>query len=215
MVGFGSGRWPSYGGKAANEDSMSLDIRRLGRAGALAPGRSCIWQWTVNDRVQSSIRIEAEAWQVTLAYSYTPRDRPAEAIWPIVALETTPCTLGGARPWFRCPACARRVAVIYGLERLFACRRCKGLAYASQAEAADDRALCSAGRIRKKLGWVPGIAHGHGPKPAGMHWLNFYRLCARHDSLVQVSFAGTVKKVGLFRERLDASDIDVDAVLEA
>ena len=208
MGGRGSGRRPGYGGKDTTEDSMPLDIRRLGRAGVLVPGRSFSWQWMVNDRVQSSICIEAEAWQVTLAYSYAPRDRPAEFIRQIVALETTPCTLGGTRPWFRCPACARRVAVIYGAGRLFACRRCKGLAYASQSEASDDRAFRSADRIRKKLGWVPGIAHGQGPKPAGMHWLNFYRLCARHDSLVQVALAGTVKKLRLFRGRLDAGDID-------
>ena len=215
MGGRGSGRQPGYAGKDTTEDSMPLDIRRLARAGVMAPGRACSWQWTVNDRVQSSIRIEAEAWQVTLAYRYAPRDRPAEAIAQIVALETTPCMLGGVRHWFRCPGCAMRVAVIYGVGRLFACRRCKGLAYASQAEAPDDRALRSAGRIRKRLGWVPGIEHGHGPKPAGMHWLNFFRLCARYDSLVQVSLAGTIKKLGLFRGRLDACDIDPDAVLDA
>ena len=213
MGGRGSGRRPGYAGKDTTEDSMPLDIRRLARAGALAPGRSCNWQWTVNDRVQSSIRIEAEVWQVTLVYNHTPRDRPAVAIRQIVALETTPCTLGGVRPWFRCPACARRVAVIYGVARLFACRRCKGLAYASQAEAQDDRALRSADRIRKKLGWIPGVAHGHGSKPGGMHWLTFCRLCTRHDSLVQVSLAGTVKKLGLFRGGLDAGDMDT--VLEA
>ena len=215
MGGRGSGRRPGYAGKDTTEDSMPLDIRRLARAGVMAPGRACSWQWTVNDRVQSSIRIEAEAWQVTLAYRYDPRDRPAEAITQIVALETTPCMLGGVRHWFRCPGCAMRVAVIYGVGRLFACRRCKGLAYASQAEAPDDRALRSAGRIRKRLGCVPGIEHGHGPKPAGMHWLNFFRLCARYDSLVQVSLAGTIKKLGLFRGRLDACDIDPDAVLDA
>ena len=215
MGGRGSGRRPGYAGKDTTEDSMPVDIRRLARAGVMAPGRACSWQWTVNDRVQSSIRIEAEAWQVTLAYRYAPRDRPAEAITQIVALETTPCMLGGVRHWFRCPGCAMRVAVIYGVGRLFACRRCKGLAYASQAEAPDDRALRSAGRIRKRLGWVPGIEHGHGPKPAGMHWLNFFRLCARYDSLVQVSLAGTIKKLGLFRGRLDACDIDPDAVLDA
>lgn len=208
MGGRGSGRRPGYAGKDTTEDSMPLDIRRLARAGVLAPGRSCSWQWTVNDRAQASIRIEAEAWQVMLKYGYAPRDRPAEAIRQVVALETTPCTLGGVRHWFRCPACARRVAVIYGVGRLFACRRCNGLAYASQAEAQDDRALRSADRIRKKLGWVPGIAHGHGPKPTGMHWLNFYRLCARYDRLVQVSLAGTIKKLGLFRGRLDIADID-------
>ena len=215
MGGRGSGRRPGYAGKDTTEDSMPLDIRRLGRAGVLAPGQSCSWQWTANDRVQSSIRIETEARHVTLAYSHTPRGRPAEAIRQTVTLETTSCTLGGARPWFRCPACARRVAVIYGVGRLFACRLCKDLAYASQAEAADDRALRSADRIRKKLGWTPGVAHGHAPKPAGMHWLTFRKLCTRHDSLVQVSLAGTVKKLGLFRALLDAGHIDLDARREA
>ena len=51
-------------------------------------------------------------------------------------------------------------------------------------------------------------------KPAGMHWLNFYRLCAQHDSLVQVALAGTVKKLGLFRGQLDAGYTDIGAALE-
>ena len=203
MGGIGSGRRSGYAGKDATEDSMPLDIRRLGRAGVLAPGRSCSWQWTVNDRVRGWIRIEADAWQVTLAYNYTARDRPAESIRQIVALETTPCTLGGARPWFRCPACARRVAVIYGAGRLFACRRCKGLAYSSQGEAADDRAARRADHLRKRLGWAPGIFNGPGQKPKGMHWRTYERLLAQHDAFVSVSLAGMAVKLGLLRGQLE------------
>ena len=59
MGGIGSGRRPGYAGKDATEDSMPLDIRRLGRAGVLAPGRSCSWQWTLNDRVPIFIRSSA------------------------------------------------------------------------------------------------------------------------------------------------------------
>ncbi len=203
MGGIGSGLRSGYAGKDATEDSMPLDIRRLGRAGVLAPGRSCSWQWTFNDRVRASIRIEVDAWQVTLVYSYTPRERPAEAIRQIVALETTPCTLGGARSWFRCPACARRVAVIYGTGRMFACRRCKGLAYGSQGEAADDRAAGRADRLRKRLGWPPGIFNGPGQKPKGMHWHTYQRLLAQHDAFVSVSLAGMAKKLGLLRGQLE------------
>ena len=46
--------------------------------------------------------------------------------------------LGGRRPWFICSVrangryCGRRVAVLYLAGELFACRKCYGLAYASQ-----------------------------------------------------------------------------------
>lgn len=191
---------------------MPLDIRRLARAGALVPGRVVSWQWTVNDCERGSIQICAEGWHVELVYNYTPRDRPAEVIRQTVMLETTPCTLGGRRSWFSCPTCARRVAVIYGAGRLFACRQCKRLAYASQGESAADRALRRAERIRKKLGWVPGVAHGHGLKPVGMHWATFDRLRHRHDRLAQVWLIDTSKWLRLMRSKLGAGD-NMDLVL--
>ena len=210
MGGRGSGRRPSYAGKDATEESMPLDIRRLSRAGGLGPGRTVTWEWTLNERPQASIRIRAVPWQVTLSYRYTPRGGAAEVINQIVRLETTPCTLGGSRPWFACPACGQRVAVIYGAGRLFACRQCKGLAYSSQSEAADDRALRRADRVRKRLAWVPGVAHGHGPKPAGMHRLTFDRLWHLHDVLVNVSLAGMAKRLGLLRSQLEGAGDDLD-----
>ena len=169
MGGRGSGRTKGYAGKFSTEDSQPLDIRRLQRAGVLMPGRTSSWQWTVSGRVYASIAILAEIGNITLTYYHTAHGRPAEAINQTIQLETTACTLGGHRQWFACPTCGRRVAVIYGAGRLFACRQCKGLAYASQSESAGDRALRCANRLRKRLGWPAGAAHGHGPKPAGMH----------------------------------------------
>jgi hypothetical protein len=209
MGGIGSGRRTSYSGKDTTEDSLPLDIRRLRRAGALNPGRAVSWQWTLNDRVYASIQIRANEWQVTLSYRHTPRGGAAESISQTVRLETTPCALGGHRQWFTCPGCSRRVAVVYGVGRLFACRRCKGLAYGCQAESADDRAARRADRLRKKLGWEPGILNGNGLKPKGMHWRTYERLLARHDNFVGVSLAGMAKKLGLLRGRLE--DIE-DAV---
>lgn len=208
MGGIGSGRRPGYCGKDATEDSMPLDIRRLHRAGAMSPGRSASWQWMVNDRVIASIRVHAYAGSVTLAYKYLPHGRPAEVITQTVWLETTPCALGGSRSWFTCTTCGKRVAVIYGAGRLFACRRCKRLAYTSQGEAADDRAARRADRIRKRLGWQIGILNDPGLKPKGMHLRTFDRLLARHDALVSESLAGMAKKLGLWRSRLGAIDID-------
>lgn len=199
MGGPGSGRRPNYSGKRATDDSQPLDIRRLQRAGVLAPGRFATWQWTVSGSVRASISIRAEIGSISLAYNHTAHGRAAEAINQTIWLETTPCTLGGHRRWFACPACGRRVALIYGAGRLFACRQCKDLAYAGQRESADDRALRRADRIRKQLGWPAGVAHGHGSKPAGMHRATFDRLRLRHDSLVNLWALGTAKWLRMVR----------------
>lgn len=211
MGGCGSGRPATYGGKARAEDSLPLDIRRLQRSGVLTPGQAFSWQWTVRDRVRASIQVRVESRQVELAYSYTPTGGVAETIRHAVLLESTPCNLGGSRLWFSCPTCARRVAVLYGRGRLFACRQCKGLAYASQGEDDGDRAARRAERIRKRLGWPPGILSGPGVKPPGMHWRTYERLRANHDDLVRVSLVGMAQALGLLRDQLD--DIEDAAAL--
>lgn len=206
LGGRGSGRRPGYAGKSTTADSLPLDIRRLQRAGLLTPGRVGTWQWSVGNRVRATIGVRAEAGNIALSYNYTAHGRAAEAISQTIWMESTACTLGGHRRWFACPDCSRRVAVIYGAGRLFACRRCKGLAYASQNESASDRALSRADRIRKKLGWPAGVAHGHGPKPAGMHQTTFDRLRTRHDKLVNIWVQGTAKWLGLVSGRLWDAD---------
>ena len=202
MGGIGSGRRPSHAGKDTTEDSMPLDIRRLRRAGVLTPGRFVGWQWTQNDRVYASIRIIAGTGSLALAYSYTPRGQTAESVRQTVRIETTPCNLGGHRQWFTCPSCTRRVAVIYGAGRLFTCRTCKGLAHASQGESDDDRAARRADRIRKRLGWKPGILNDPGVKPKGMHLRTFRRLVAEYDTRVAAALAGMGRRLGLINGML-------------
>ena len=196
MGGIGSGRRPGYAGKATTEDSLPLDIRRLQRAGVLTPGRVCTWQWTVNDRVHAAIGIRAEAGTIALSYNYAAHGRAAEAVSQTIWMESTACALGGHRRWFACPTCNRRVAVLYGAGRSFACRGCKALAYASQGESDDDRAARRANRIRKRLGWPPGILNGSGTRPKGMHRRTYQRLLAAHEAFVGVSLAGMARKLG-------------------
>jgi hypothetical protein len=206
--GIGSGRPAGYSGKATTEDSLPLDIRRLERAGVLKPGRVCTWQWTVNERVRAAIGVRAEAGNITLSYNYTTHGRSAEAISQTIWMESTACALGGHRRWFACPACGRRVAVLYGAGRLFACRRCKGLAYASQGESGDDRAARRADRIRKRLGWMPGILNGPGTRPKGMHRRTYERLLAEHEAFVGRSLAGMARKLGILRGKLESIDAE-------
>ena len=67
----------------------------------------------------------------------------------------------------------------------------------------DGRATRQADKLRERLGWIPGILHGSGPKPKGMHWRTFERLQAKHDALVQVAFAEMGRMLGLMESRLD------------
>ncbi len=62
-----------------------------------------------------------------------------------VPLTTTPCNYGGRRYWFVCPLkkngkyCGRRVGVIYGVEKWFACRHCANVAYRAQFQGGNYR----------------------------------------------------------------------------
>lgn len=200
MGGRGSGRRPAYSGKATTEDSLPLDIRRLRHAGVLAPGLSCGWSWTRNDRTCASIGIRTAVTHVTLTYRYTPHGQSAETIAQTIAIDTTPCTLGGSRHWLVCPSCRERVAVIYGAGPLFACRRCNGLAYTSQTESADDRAARRPDRIRKRLDWDEGILNEPGEKPKGMHWRTCERLRTEHDAFVSIAFKAMAARLGLINK---------------
>ena len=102
-----------------------------------------------------------------------------------VLLHWRPYNYGGSRPMFICPQCARNVAILYDGDSV-ACRRCHGLAYASQSETAADRALRRAGKIRRLLGWQPGIGNPAGGKPDGMHWRTFERLRMQHNAAALV-----------------------------
>jgi len=201
MGGFGSGRRQQ--GKDTTSDMQSLDIRRLQRDGLLMPGRAFNWNWSSNGKEVASIQMRTEVDCVIFNY----RSRSNGGVWhPMeypVYLEWTGCNLGGRRAWFLCPSqgCCRRVAILYG-GSVFSCRHCHKLAYQCQRETDDDRAMRRAGTIRRRLGWVAGIANPKGGKPKGMHWRTFERLKAEHDAFAGASFAGMAERLVLINQRL-------------
>lgn len=200
MGGIGSGR-RYQGGKDTTRERRSLDVRRLQRDGLLKPGQSYGWNWYRNDEKVSSILIQAESARLILRYQHQSRGGAWQPMEYPVYLEWTSCNLGGSRAWFLCPGegCGRRVAILYiGGGGIFACRHCYRLAYESQRESADDRAIRRADTIRRRLGWKPGIANGYGSKPKGMHWHTFERLKAEHDAYVQRSLMGMAKRLRVF-----------------
>ena len=195
MGGLGSGRRSGYDGKPETQNAWPLDIRQLSRSGLLVPGNSFVWQWrTVNEAKKAGISLRVEPHALVLSYR---KGSTGEVVEQRVQLETTLCRLGGQRCWFTCPRCRKRVAILYERGKAFACRQCCGLGYASQKEGVGDRSTRQANRIRKQLGWPPGILNEAGGKPKGMHWQTYRRLKAEHDSCVQVSFQDIGRKLGI------------------
>jgi len=57
-----------------------------------------------------------------------------------IRVSWTACRFGGARPWFHCPYCDRRVAILYWNFAAYFCRHCVGNPlYASQTKSAAGR----------------------------------------------------------------------------
>lgn len=203
MGGMGSGR-RGQSGKSTTGNMRALDVRRFQRDGLLTPGGSFVWSWTRNGETMASIQIRAETNRVVLDYRNRSNGGEWQQMEYPVYLEWSDCTLGGQRVWFQCPAtgCGRRVAILYG-GRVFACRHCQRLAYESQRESYDDRALRRADTIRTQLGWRPGIANPTGGRPKGMHWRTYWRLMKEYSTFVQISWAGAEERLKLMDRSLD------------
>ena len=179
---------PYGSGRVTCESCISIDVRRCHREGRLRPGLFFSWSWTCNGEPFGDIKVRTEADAVVLMYrarSYGGAEW--KSVEQRVPITWTACHLGGHRPWFICSVysngryCGRRVALLYIAGELFACRRCYGLAYASQHEALHHRGVGKAQKIRMRLGGSPNMREAFPDKPKGMHWRTYDRLRRMHD----------------------------------
>jgi hypothetical protein len=172
MGGFGSGGWNATG-RPTVEEVPRLDVMQLRKAGALEDGWRGGWQWIWTSGRRSNIAVTVEGELVHLDFTVRIGQRAPEKIHQSVQVTWSPCRFGGARPYWLCPGCGRRCAVLHGL-RHFACRRCNNLSYASQRERAVDRSQRRADRLRRTLGGEPGLGRIP-PRPKGMHHSTYER----------------------------------------
>lgn len=195
--------------KSTTDDYRRLDVRALHKAGMLGAGHAAMWNWYSRGVLRASIHVRAEAGRLILNYAATSNGESKDYRYP-VGLSWTPCRFGGERPWFLCPSCRRRVAILYG-GAVFACRHCYRLAYESQRERGYNRLAGRADKIRRRLGWPVGILNPKGwQKPKGMHWATFARLNAEHDALVAAALDSMAARLGLMERRLDATQRAID-----
>lgn len=152
---FGAGR-PGWHPKA--EHCLRLDVRSMARHKALGGGRFG-WHWTnrYSGEETGSIGVTVTADSMRLSFSVD-----GQPVSQHVPLDRTPCHFGGTRPWFRCPHCDRRVAVLFLRAGRFKCRQCSGVVYASQAGDVMARAW---GRQTK----LENLLDDHWRRPKGMH----------------------------------------------
>jgi hypothetical protein len=138
---------------------MRLDVRQWHKRRLLRPGSSGTWSWSNSHTGENTGSIGFRIEQGAAVLNYTLSGEPRLQRVPIL---NTACTYGGTRPWFGCPNCHARVAVIYMRRGGFYCRECSQLAYYSQSEDAIGRAWRVQQKAEAKLGegWV---------RPKGMH----------------------------------------------
>lgn len=166
---FGAGR-PAY--KAKGEYLHRVDVRIWARREMLDSYGSFTWSWNRGGEPMGRIGVLVEP-KSTVTLQYTlPNDGEARHINERVRLQYTPCHFGGARPWFHCPRCAAKVAVLYLRGGRFACRHCQRVAYSSQSEDVMARTWRKQGQLEAKLAddWQ---------RPKGMRHATYARLMDR------------------------------------
>jgi hypothetical protein len=115
------------------EECLWLDIRLWQRRQLLRPGISFPWRWSQGGETVGEIAVRIEPAAVVLSYMAKTEEQGSKRVEQQFPIEWTACNFGGGRPWFRCSAasngvfCGRRVAKLYLLSSIFACRNCYGL----------------------------------------------------------------------------------------
>jgi hypothetical protein len=176
MGGVGSGDWLRESSKKTTDKPNKLDVRWLKRKGCLEPGHQGIVKWYSRDKEISSIGLTVFSDMLLLRYSYRSKGKEWQDANIRVGLTQTLCNYGGSRPWFLCPLCGKRVAVIYNRKMDFSCRHCCDLVYASQKENRIDRQYRKARKLRCQLKVSQDFAVPVLFKPKGMHQKTFDRL---------------------------------------
>ena len=161
------------------EDGLKLDLNKLIRDGFAKPGECCrngiSWKYTATGETVASGTIEMHLRRE--GYGTTTFD--LGKFGQIIRLIAVSRHFGGLQWYFLCPALGRKVAVMWcppGANS-FRSRQAWGrqVAYGSQFETWNYRALSRAQDIRYRLGGIHYVALDslQPPKPKGMHWRTY------------------------------------------
>jgi hypothetical protein len=121
----GRGEYPRHDAKRTVESARDLDVRAVYRNGGLTPGARYQVTW-IGGWGGSPIALHTVSRDLALL-AYGDGDDP---VFEEVPLDWTSCHFGGERPWWHCPSCDRRCAILYLIgSDPFRCRICASLTY--------------------------------------------------------------------------------------
>jgi len=169
------------------EYTFDIDVRRWQRRGLLIPETTFHAMWladragTASEARTASLKVRVvSADEVRLIYRVR---MPGKSRWQEmdqrVWIVWQPCRYGGQRPWLLCPACFRKVAVLYlgGTSAFsFSCRRCAKLKYDSQRSGRRLRLMRKAQKLRRQLGGNGSLWKRFPEKPPTMQWKRSQRV---------------------------------------
>jgi hypothetical protein len=179
-------------GRVTCETCLWIDVRLWHQQGHLRSGSSFTMSWIAGDEPCGCVHVQITSSAAILSYRIQTADDvrtpPVQQEIPILG---TRCNFGGARPWFHCVACNRRVAKLFlAAPDGFRCRHCYGLAFESQREPLRLRGLTMARKIRALLGGDANILDPLPPRKKGMHQRTYKRLARRYTIAAGRSGAG-------------------------
>jgi len=160
------------------EDYRRIDVRRLARDGFLVPGARRRLHWLSGGEVLGTITVTAGSTFVDII-----GEGGAAGVGETVTLTESDCNLGGTRPWWLCPSCDRRCALIYiDIDKALRCRECLRAVYLVSTLGRSDRRQDRVEKTRARLHFD---ASGHAVKPEGMHLKTWLRRWQEHDAARQ------------------------------
>lgn len=118
MGGLNSGR---RNAKACTDEQRSIDVRRFHRDGLLLAGNTFSTTWTRRGETVARVLVRVGFDCVVFSYRQSWRGAPWRDCTNTVLLTWTECNYGGKRPWWQCPGCDRRVALLYSGNGWYAC----------------------------------------------------------------------------------------------
>jgi hypothetical protein len=179
----------AYGGRLTCESCMFVDIRDWKRRGLLYENSVIPCYFSRAGKHCGYVSVYVESDVVTLSFEILRSGgAKPEVVEQGILVDWSSCHLGGFRPWFRCTQCGDRAAILYGPGELFACRKCYGLAYASQQETPRQRNISRARMIRMRLGGGESLLDPFPPKPRGMHERTYDRIRAKSEAADGAAF---------------------------
>ena len=153
--------------RQCTDELLAIDIRALSRAGAIRLGTV----FTLSS--PSVIVAQGVFWhESTLGLRSFGADVHLDHE---IQITRTPCHLGGSRPWFLCPECDKRAAILYLAHNRPCCRACLNLVYRSSRESELERLRRALSKARTKIEWAPYAMGEIGVKPKNMHWRTYAR----------------------------------------